>query len=150
MSNSKNKHANELIQQFKHLYEQLDKTNCHSGIIDNVYDQYLIFQDSFHRIEGLDAFKSYCSELYENLNYCEFEFHNEWLGNDNAMLTWTMSYSHPRLSGGKKIEVNGATELQFGDKVNFHQDYFDGGQLLYEHVPVLGAVISQLKKRMSA
>jgi hypothetical protein len=67
----------------------------------------------------------------------------------DAMLTWTMTFSHPRLRGGRSISVEGASEISFDEKVYFHQDYFDGGNLLYEHVPVLGSVISYLKKRMN-
>lgn len=140
--------ASKLVEAFKSLYMSLDKSNCYDGLIDAVYSTDMVFQDSFHRIEGLESFKDYCAGLYENLNYCEFEFQKEWVGKDDAVLTWTMSYSHPRLKGSKKIEVEGATELVFKDKVVYHKDYFDGGELLYEHVPLLGAVIGQLKKRM--
>jgi hypothetical protein len=148
MSKANMKHARALVDKFKDLYRALDHASCYKGLIEGVYEEDMVFQDSFHRIEGVDAFKNYCAGLYENLNYCEFEFHKEWIGNDDAMLTWTMSYSHPRLKGSKKIQVLGATELVFRDKVVYHKDYFDGGELLYEHVPVLGTVISQLKKRM--
>lgn len=148
MSEIKAKRAKQLIADFKALYMQLDHSNCYEGILENVYDDSMVFQDSFHRIEGLEKFKDYCSGLYENLNFCEFEFHNEWITKTNAMLTWTMSYSHPRLKGSKTIRVDGATELIFKNKVTYHKDYFDGGELLYEHVPLLGTVINQLKKRM--
>lgn len=148
MSSTKKTKALELIEGFKSLYTQLNKNNCQGDLIDGVYSTDLIFQDTFHRIEGIENFKDYCAGLYENLNYCEFEFHNEWVGKTDAMLTWTMYYSHPKLKGSKKIRVDGATELLFKDKVHYHKDYFDGGELLYEHVPILGAVINQLKKRM--
>jgi SnoaL-like domain len=141
--------ADDLVFRFKQLYEQLDHSNCHTDIIDSVYSENIVFKDSFHEIEGLQSFKKYCSSLYENLNFCEFEFIDEWVAQNTAMLTWVMRYSHPKLKGGKVIRVLGATELRFSSKVDFHQDYFDGGNLLYEHVPLLGMVISQLKKRMS-
>ncbi len=66
------------------------------------------------------------------------------------MLTWTMNYSHPRLKGGRNIAVEGATQLRFSNLVVSHQDYFDGGNVLYEHIPILSTVIAQLKKRMNA
>ena len=54
-----------------------------------------------------------------------------------------------KLCCGKPISVQGTSHIRFTDKVYFHQDYFDGGALLYEHVPVLGSIIQQLKKRMA-
>lgn len=142
--------ANILISEFKRLYENLDKTNCGSDLIDHVYDENIVFQDSFHTIEGINEFKQYCASLYENLASCEFVFHKSWINQGDAMLTWTMTFSHPRLKGGRLISVDGASEISFREKIYAHQDYFDGGDLLYEHVPVLGSVISFLKRRMSA
>ncbi len=142
--------SKECVRRFKELYGQLNHETCTSGIIEKVYEQDMLFIDSFHQINGVESFVEYCDSLYENLRYCEFEFHKEWIGEKDAMLTWTMSFSHPRLNGGRNIDVEGASELQFGDfGIIRHQDYFDGGNLLYEHVPVLGMVISQLKKRLS-
>lgn len=141
--------ATEIVEKFQHLYQTLNATNCNSGIVDDVYSRDVIFQDSFHRIEGLDAMKEYFSALYLNLNSSEFIFHNHWIGNGSAMLTWTMTYSHGRLNNGRDISIEGSTEIRFDEKVHFHKDYFDGGSLLYEHVPVLGSVIKQLKKYMA-
>ncbi|MFT7184737.1 MAG: hypothetical protein ACI84K_000103 [Pseudohongiellaceae bacterium] len=142
-------HANQLTAQFKRFYENLNHDNYGSDLIDQLYHQDMTFKDSFHGINGLDDFKLYCGSLYENLSACDFVFHKSWVTESDAMLTWTMTFSHPRLRGGRSISVEGASEISFDEKVYFHQDYFDGGNLLYEHVPVLGSVISYLKKRMN-
>ena len=138
-----------VVEQFKTLYKTLNASNCQGEIVGQVYRSDVLFQDSFHRIEGLGAMKDYFTALYLNLKSSEFEFHDQWIGNGSAMLTWTMTYSHQKLNRGKDISIEGATEIRFDDKVYFHKDYFDGGSLLYEHVPVLGAVIKQLKKYMA-
>lgn len=66
------------------------------------------------------------------------------------MLTWTMSYQHPKLNGGKTIAVKGASQLNFDEKrIVRHRDYFDGGALLYEHIPLLKRVIFFLKNRLA-
>ena len=52
-----------------------------------------------------------------------------------------MSYRHPRLAGGGLIRVDGCSHLLWWDKVYRHRDYFDAGNLLYEHLPLLGAAI---------
>lgn len=137
-----------LIEHFKTLYRTMCAEDLQEQLLVEVYDEDLLFQDSFHKIETRDAFLKYCAELYQNLTSCDFEFHDQWVNEGQAMLTWTMSYCHPRLNGGREISVQGASQIRFNQKIYFHQDYFDGGALIYEHVPVLGRIIQQLKKRM--
>jgi hypothetical protein len=72
------------------------------------------------------------------------------LKDDSCMLTWTMSYQHPKLNSGRLIAVQGASRLEFKHgKVTSHRDYFDGGALLYEHIPLLNRVIFFLKNRLA-
>ncbi len=137
-----------LLECFKKLYREMSADDLKHELINTVYAENLEFIDSFHHLHGRTAFVEYCEQLYENLRACDFEFHDQWCQPGKAMLTWTMTYVHPRLNRAKPIKVNGATELHFTDKIYFHQDYCDGGALLYEHVPVLGSVIYQLKKRL--
>ncbi len=60
-----------------------------------------------------------------------------------------MTYSHPKLRAGEKIQVMGNSLLRFDqNRVYFHRDYVDMGAMLYEHVPLLGAAIRYLKRRM--
>jgi hypothetical protein len=149
MTAKKIEHANNVTAQFKRLYANLDQANSGSDLIEQLYSEDMMFKDSFHSINGLVDFKQYCASLYENLSACDFVFHKNWITENDAMLTWTMTFSHPRLKGGRLISVEGASEISFDEKIYFHQDYFDGGDLLYQHVPVLGSVISYLKKRMN-
>ena len=138
-----------LIEHFKSLYRSMCAEDLQQDLLNEVYAENLLFQDSFHKIEGRDAFLHYCAELYQNLKSCDFDFHDQWINGGQAMLTWTMTYRHPKLNRGRYISVQGASHIRFNEKIYFHQDYFDGGALLYEHVPVLGSVIQQLKKRMA-
>lgn len=138
-----------LIEHFKSLYRAMCAEDLQEELLVEVYDENLLFQDSFHLIESRDDFLHYCSELYQNLSSCDFDFHDQWISEGQAMLTWVMTYSHPKLNRGKPISVKGSSHIRFNEKVYFHQDYFDGGALLYEHIPVLGSIIKQLKKRMA-
>ena len=137
-----------LVNDFKTLYQTLNANNIHDGLIEKVYRDDIQFKDSFHHLDGISEFTRYCDSVYENVIYSTFDFHEEMISQDQAMLTWTMNYAHPKLNGGNNIAVKGASHIQFTDKVYLHQDYIDGGELLYEHVPVLRWVIKKLKARM--
>ncbi|ARU55515.1 transcriptional regulator-like protein [Oleiphilus messinensis] len=141
--------AQHCIDRFKRLYQDLNRETVNNGLLEAVYSDDIHFEDSFHQINGLKALQAYCASLYENVLYCDFVFHDTWLDTDSAMLTWSMNYAHPKLKHGDNLYVCGATHLRFHQKVYWHRDYFDGGQLLYEHIPVLGLIISKLKKRMA-
>lgn len=67
-----------------------------------------------------------------------------------ACLFWTMTYQHSKLNNGQPITVDGMSRLQFQQKIHFHRDYFDAGQMLYQHVPLLGRVINWLKNRVAS
>jgi hypothetical protein len=140
--------AEQLVENFKTLYCEMCAQDLHLPLLQQVYAENMAFHDSFHCIEGREAFIHYCENLYENLQRCDFYFHEHWISEGQAIMTWTMTYQHPRLNRGKPVDVEGATHIRFQDKVTYHRDYCDGGALLYEHIPLLGTVIQQLKKRL--
>lgn len=140
---------NEVIAAFQNLYHTLGPDSVERSALAAVYREDLRFEDPFHQIEGLTALHDYFESLYQNVRSIRFEFHQHWLNSGDAMQTWTMHLEHPRLKGGKTVSVEGCSLLRFDDRIFYHRDYFDGGQLLYENVPILGSVIRTLKQRMA-
>ena len=50
----------------------------------------------------------------------------------------------------RPISVNGVSLLTLkDDRVVYHRDYYDMGEMVYEHVPVLKRVIHYIKKRLT-
>ena len=140
--------ANKVVEDFKFLYQNLNASNINDGLIEQVYRDDIQFKDSFHELKGMSDFHGYFESVDENVIYSRFEFHEQLVDEERAMLTWTMNYAHPKLNNGNNIAVQGASHICYSDKVYYHQDYIDGGELLYEHIPVLGWVIQKLKDRM--
>jgi hypothetical protein len=142
--------AEEIIESFKQLYNTLNRDTVALELLQQVYADDIQFEDCFHNIKGIGSLFEYFDNLYENVDFIDFDFENEWLKDDSCMLTWTMSYQHPKLNSGKLIAVQGASRLEFKQgKVISHRDYFDGGALLYEHIPLLNRVIFFLKNRLA-
>lgn len=140
---------NEVIMAFQSLYHALGPGQVEQSALASVYRDDVHFEDPFHQIDGLSALQDYFESLYENVLSIRFEFHQHWLNLGDAMQTWTMHLEHPRLKGGKTVSVEGCSLLRFDDRIFYHRDYFDGGQLLYENVPILGSVIRTLKQRLA-
>lgn len=129
------------------IYQDLNKSTLHR--LEQVYHQDVVFEDAAHRLEGWGALESYFASLYSNVSRCDFDIVEQQQVGDSGFLTWTMTLEHPKLSKGSEIKVNGVTHLKFfQERVIYHRDYFDLGEMLYENLPLLGAVIKTIKQRL--
>nr|WP_250885728.1 nuclear transport factor 2 family protein [Shewanella jiangmenensis] len=127
------------------LYQHLGADNL--DLLDEVYGNEVVFIDPLHRIEGLSDLKRYFANMYQNIGSIGFEFKQVSDSGTDALLVWTMTFTHPRLAGGKAIVVDGVSQIRYGDKVMYHRDFFDAGAMLYEHLPGLGALVRLVKRR---
>ncbi|MDQ7730886.1 nuclear transport factor 2 family protein [Halomonas sp. SpR8] len=137
------------LEAFCAFFKKLDNT-CTEKLYE-VYTDDIIFSDPLHKIEGIKALERYFSTMYENVEACQFSYHTRQLQGQQAFVTWTMSFVHPKLASGRRIEVEGCSALTFANdgRVSQHRDYFDAGAMLYEHLPLMGSAIRWLKKRLA-
>ena len=138
------------MQTFLDVYRNLSSDTLHR--LDEIYTSDIHFVDPAHEIMGLPRLRQYFAVLYRNIVPPEFHFSHHQRSGDNAYVQWVMTFSHPRLNGGEQITVPGVSYLRFSgaEKVAFHQDYFDLGAMLYEQIPVLGRIITHLKRRLGS
>ncbi|MDA9555921.1 nuclear transport factor 2 family protein [Vibrio sp.] len=135
------------IKKVSDVYESLSKDNLF--LLADIYHEQVHFQDAAHSIQGWDNLRLYFDNLYANVDQCHFEIHDRVQENNNGFLVWTMHFSHPRLNKGIAVQVNGTSHLKLQDnKVIYHRDYFDMGEMIYQHIPVLGKVIKTINKRL--
>ncbi len=138
----------EFLQHFARQFAALNKDNLER--LGELYGAEVQFRDPLHQVRGLAELRRYFAELYANVEELRFDFHgHDQVGEGEGYLRWTMSYRHPRLAGGQPIRVEGCSHLRWTDKVQQHRDYFDAGALLYEQLPLLGALIRWLKRRLA-
>ncbi|EOS96462.1 nuclear transport factor 2 family protein [Erwinia tracheiphila] len=129
------------------FYQSLDNVSLHQLV--DIYHDDIVLVDPIAEHNGLQVVETYFALLLKNLHYCRFEVNECHLYNGTALLIWQMIYAHPALQRGKALQVAGSSHLRFGgDKIIFQRDYYDMGAMLYEKIPVLSAVIRQLKKRL--
>ncbi|WP_299801940.1 nuclear transport factor 2 family protein [uncultured Shewanella sp.] len=137
----------ELIDSFIELYQRLDKDNLH--LLGQVYSDDIEFSDPLHHVSGLPALTDYFANLYHNVGSIDFEIHQVIHQADSASLKWTMRFIHPKLNAGGEITVEGISLLRFNHKIYQHQDFFDLGTMLYEHIPLLGSLVKFVKAKAS-
>ncbi|MGB9090293.1 MAG: nuclear transport factor 2 family protein [Pseudomonas farsensis] len=136
------------LQTFAERFATLDANNLDR--LAELYSNDITFRDPLHRLSGLPALHQYFAELYANARDISYQFEGaDEIAPGHGYLRWTLRFSHPRLNSGRAISVQGCSHLQWRERVHFHQDYYDAGALLYEHVPVMGSAIRWLKGRLA-
>jgi|UniRef100_A6W2P1 esterase/lipase superfamily enzyme len=146
MTDSKMDPNSLLIERFKAFY--LDVKHPKLDKIDDVYTEDVLFKDPVHELRGAENLHAYLSEMCVNVHSGRFEYLDQIVSENTAYIKWNMHFKHPKL-GNKTITVRGISQVQFNERIYFHEDVYDLGQLIYEHVPLLGAVVKGLKKRLA-
>lgn len=136
-----------LLENFCEFYRELDQRPLQE--LARIYANDIEFRDPVHGVKGLDALTRYFETSLGDVSACRFEIHAVDELSGEAYVRWTMHFSHPRLNAGKIIDVPGISHLRFDDRISWHRDYFDLGAMLYEQLPLLGAMIRLIKRRLS-
>ncbi len=138
---------NQLIEDFKQAYADMVRMDL-AGL-DQLYDPKIVFRDPVHRISGIAALQDYFAGIMANVQECRFEFLDQLSSADTAYLKWNMHLRHPRLDGGERLTVRGMSQLQFNQRIVYHEDSYDMGEMLYEHLPMVGGLTRWLKGRLA-
>jgi hypothetical protein len=136
------------LDKFITIYSKLGTNNLH--LLNEVYHQDVEFIDPMHSLKGIDNLLQYLDGIYSQVTHCEFII-NEVIETDSeAAIYWTMTFCHKKLNKKEPIIISGHSHIKSLDsRVIFHRDYLDIGAMLYEHIPLLGPLVKQVKKRAS-
>ncbi|SDZ84786.1 nuclear transport factor 2 family protein [Microbulbifer marinus] len=137
-----------LIQDLQQYYS--DYVAADPAQLEHLYREDVIFCDPLHRIEGLPALKRYFAAMSEGLSECRFEFEEPSVADGSACLPWHMHYAHRSLNGGRPLVLRGCSLIRYAEKVYYHEDFYDLGAMVYERVPLLGALVRGVKSRLQA
>jgi ketosteroid isomerase-like protein len=119
--------------------------------LEHLYSVDVCFEDPAHAIQGRIALMNYYRKLLQGLDSCQFRFHRSVVNGTDLFLSWTVTFTHPRLNGGQLVRVEGASYLRTRHgRIYYHRDYFDLGALLYENLPLLGRLILRIKSGLGA
>ena len=121
-------------------------------IVDEFYSTDAHFCDPLVDIRGVERIKSYYRSILEHTLELRFAFDKSLEEGDSLALPWIMHLRSKELRGGNPIVVSGISHLTFDEvssKATYHRDYFDLGQLAYEHVPLVGTAVRHIKSKLS-
>ncbi|WP_426416230.1 nuclear transport factor 2 family protein [Aestuariirhabdus sp. LZHN29] len=135
-----------LIECFKAYYRDFSAQPLTQ--LDQIYSPQTGFRDPIHQLSGREELKRYFASTSQGLDHCRFEFRHQIVNESNAFFSWVMHYAHPRIKGGKALKLDGATQIRFTDQVLYHEDFYDMGAMLYQHLPVIGWAVRSINQRL--
>lgn len=138
--------GSELVGAFKRFYADCKRLSVDD--MQSLYHDDVIFRDPVHDLRGLTSLHSYLDRLSDAVTECRFEYLDQLVGEKSAYIKWNMHYKHPKLAN-RPMALKGVTHIEFNDRIHFHQDVYDLGEMFYEHVPLVGSVVKKLKKRLA-
>lgn len=134
-----------VVERFKDFFRVLHEADI--SRLREFYSDRIVFKDPVHEIKGLVELEDYFASMCADLSDCRFEYLDELVNGRSAYIKWMMHFKHPKL-GNRLISVRGVSHLQISDKIDFHEDFYDMGAMLYEQLPLLGNVTRWLKLRL--
>jgi len=147
------------IKKFESFYVNLESMKVEE--LADIYSSDVVFIDPIAAHSGITSVKSYFTKLLRNAKHCTFAIHSiqKIEAKKNAavdegaleeyLVTWKMTFATSGVNKGKPIFVDGITQLKIvDDKITFHRDYYDLGQMVYENIPLLGRIIKRIKRTL--
>lgn len=115
--------------------------------IDKVYAQTASFRDPFNQVAGVKLIQQIYQHMFEQLVEPRFVITAKVVEAASAFMTWQFLFT----LRGKDYAIEGGTHFGLDEQglIVLHRDYWDAAQELYEKIPVLGAVLRLLRKKLS-
>ena len=129
-----------------HFYETL--TPAALPGLDQLYAPDARFKDPFNEVAGTAAIRRIFAHMFATTEAPRFEVTDCIEQGEQAMLGWAFHFA----LRGRTLTVRGVTHLRFDadGRVVLHRDYWDAAEELYEKLPLIGAPLRWLRRRMSA
>ena len=139
----------EAIERFQNLLSDFKAPDFRHRIRE-VYADEVFFNDTLKTVRGVDQVEEYLVASGEAIDMGTVEFLDVVGKDGDYYFRWLMTLRFKRLARGEEKRSIGMTHIRFDaeGKVVLHQDFWDSTAGLFEHVPVLGSVLRQAKKRL--
>ena len=117
--------------------------------LDTFYTPNAYFKDPFNEVRGLADIRAIFSHMYEALDQPRFVVTDSITQGDQCFLSWNFEFYFKRFDTATPQTIRGGSHLKFtaDGLADFHRDYWDAAEELYEKLPWVGGLMRWLKKR---
>lgn len=126
-------------------YEQLTPESVRE--ITKYYTDDAFFKDPFNELNGVGNIQKIFEHMFDNLESPRFIFIDKIEGPQSMFLTWDFKFSLK----SREFSIHGSSHLKFDDsnKINYHRDYWDVGEELLMHIPVIKKIYSMFRSKLA-
>jgi hypothetical protein len=137
-----------LITRFVQFFEALEPAAV--ARLGEVYTRDVYFKDPFNEVHTLAGVQQIFSHMYVALDRPRFVVTGQVAEGSECFLTWNFEF-YFRKQPARLQTVRGTSHLKFNEDglVNYHRDYWDAAEELYEKLPMLGSLMRWLKRRVN-
>lgn len=142
-------HPDPRVARVVRLFESLQRADvAHLG---DHYSDDATFKDPFNDVRGLPAVQRVFDHMFVQVHEPRFVVRAAVAEGDDCFLVWDFLFRFRGRSQAGQV-VRGSTHLRFAadGRVAMHRDYWDAAEELYEKLPLLGALMRWLKRRVNA
>ena len=114
-----------------------------------LYTPHAYFKDPFNEVSTLADIRQIFSHMYATLEQPHFLVTGCIVDGAQCFLTWEFKFRFKSYDRRTDQTVRGGSHLKFNAQglVEFHRDYWDAAEELYEKLPVVGGLMRWLKQR---
>jgi steroid delta-isomerase len=118
--------------------------------LDEIYADAARFTDPFNDVSGIAAIRRVFQHMFSTLDSPQFRIVLAVTEGDHAFLLWNFRFR--RQGRAPAAMIHGSTHLRFAadGRIAWHRDYWDPAREVYESLPLLGAAMRWLRRRLSA
>ncbi len=115
-----------------------------------LYAESLYFNDTIHTFTRREDLVQYFRRTGEGLTSSRVEVHDVVENGPDVYVRWLMEIEFRALGRDIKSSSIGMTHLRFNEdgQVILHQDFWDGANALYAHIPIVGFAIRRVQNRL--
>lgn len=135
-------HADPRVAALIALYETLQPADLDRLVAR--YAEGCRFKDPFNEVSGRAAVRRIFAHMFETVQSPRFVVRSAFAEGDQAFLGWDFHAGDLVIRGASHLRLDAA------GLVSDHRDYWDAAEELYEKLPVLGALMRLLKRRLRA
>ncbi len=116
--------------------------------IGDIYAADAIFTDPFNDVIGVDSVRQIYAHMFASLDSPGFVVNTIVVEAEQAFMTWSFNFRR----ASTPYSIAGCTHfrLDASGRIALHRDYWDAAREVYEHIPLLGAMLRVLRRRLKA
>jgi steroid Delta-isomerase len=109
------------------------------------------FKDPFNAVCGSAAIEQIFVHMFRTLEQPHFVVTEQVVQGRQCFMTWEFRFRFCNFRRAEQQVIRGASQLLFSEAglVTLHRDYWDAAEELYEKLPLVGALMRWLKRRIN-